>query len=112
MTAVVSLLAILLLGLVLAWLIGSFVLRAGGLLLILAGLVALATGSDAGAGAVALLVGVVAWLGGHWIYAYRHHEYRGPLARRIFLQMLPERADPTRRWGIPVVPASHDPHAR
>lgn len=105
MTALVSLLAVVLIGGLVAWLVGSLVLRAGGVLLVLAGLVVLATGGELGVGIGALLLGALAWLVGNWIYAFRHHEYRGPLARRVFLQVLPERADPTRRWGIPTVSA-------
>jgi hypothetical protein len=109
MTALVSLLAVVLIGLVAAWLFGSFILRVGGVLLLLAGLAGLATGTGPLVALGAALLGALAWLAGHWIYAYRHHEYRGPLARRVFLQVLPARADPTRGWGIPTVPARvHD----
>ncbi len=42
--------------------------------------------------AAAALVGAVAWLAGHWLYAVRHHYFRTSLARRIFLKALPEPA--------------------
>ncbi|HXE46126.1 MAG TPA: hypothetical protein VN635_13150 [Conexibacter sp.] len=111
MTALASLLAVVLIGLVVAWLLGSAVLRIGGVLLILAGVVGLATGTAPLVAVVTLLLGALAWLAGHWIYAYRHHAYRGPLARRVFLRVLPPRADPTRGWGVPVVPADSDRRA-
>ncbi|ADB49820.1 hypothetical protein Cwoe_1391 [Conexibacter woesei DSM 14684] len=37
-------------------------------------------------------------LAGHWLYAFRHHVYAGPLVERVFLQLLPARLDPTRNW--------------
>jgi transcriptional regulator with XRE-family HTH domain len=49
-----------------------------------------------------LVVGLIAWLSGHWLYAFREHEYAGPLVERIFFQVLPRRVDPTRGWGFPV----------
>lgn len=97
----ITILALLLLGAIAAWMFGSFALRAvglfffGGLLTILI------------AGRVALLsmvvIGAVLWLAGHWLYAYRHHGFASPLARRIFLQFLPPRLNPTRGWGVPIV---------
>jgi hypothetical protein len=55
--------------------------------------------------AVATLLGTAAWLAGHWLYALRHHYFRTPLARRVFMDALPSRLDPTRGWGVPNVPA-------
>jgi hypothetical protein len=43
-------------------------------------------------------VGGVAWLAGHWVYAVRHHYFFSPLARRIFVQVLPRQLDPTVSW--------------
>ena len=71
MTALASLLAVVAIGLVVAWLVGSLVLRAGGLFIVVAGL-----SLELGVGTPALLLGALAWLVGHWIYAFRHHEYR------------------------------------
>jgi hypothetical protein len=87
------------------WVIGGWVLRTAGAVLTVDGLLCTAaTGSPMMA--VATLVGAVAWLAGHWLYAVRHHCYRTPLARRIFLDALPSRLDPTRRWGVPTIPDS------
>ena len=86
-----------------AWVIGGWVLRTAGAILAVGGLLGTAvTGSLAMA--VATLLGTVAWLAGHWLYAVRHHAFRTPLARRIFLNGLPSRLDPTRRWGVPAIP--------
>ncbi len=112
MTALVSLLAVLALGSIAVWLVGSFALRVGGTLLLLAGLLGLATATEPGASVIALVLGALAWLAGHWIYAYRHHAFRGPLARRIFLRLLPHRLDPTRGWGVPVVSSRPAPPPR
>jgi hypothetical protein len=85
------------------WMLGGIVLRVGGLVLFSAALFAVAIG-----GSPALLIvgaiGGLAWLTGHWLFALRHHYYSSPLARRIFLQALPRRLDPTRGWGIPTQP--------
>jgi hypothetical protein len=85
------------------WLLGGIVLRVGGVLLVAGGLLSTAaTGSVAAA--LATLIGGLAWLVGHWLFAARHHFFILPLARRIFLEVLPRSLDPTRRWGIPNVP--------
>jgi hypothetical protein len=103
MVAVLSVLVPVVLIGVAFWLLGGIVLRVGGLLLFIASLFAVAVGGSP----VLLIVGVIgglAWLAGHWLFALRHHDYSSPLARRIFLQVLPRRLDPTRGWGIPTVP--------
>lgn len=90
------------------WLFGGVVLRVAGIVFVFAGLFSLVTLADP----VALLmvvIGLVMWLAGHWHFALRHHEYKSPLAQRIFLQVLPPRYDPTRHWGIPVVSQSPEP---
>jgi hypothetical protein len=85
------------------WMIGGTLLRVAGLMVILAGLASTAI-SGRPSGAVAALIGSVVWLAGHWLYAVRHHHFRSPLARRIFLTVLPAPLDPTRGWGVPNVP--------
>ncbi len=86
-----------------AWTTGGWVLRTAGAVLAIGGLLCTAvTGSPAMA--VTALVGAIVWLAGHWLYALRHHYFRTPLARRVFLDALPSRLDPTRRWGVPTVP--------
>jgi hypothetical protein len=78
------------------WVLGSLVLRAGGLFLVVAALLTLATGGGVLAGLGGLTLGTAAWLAGHWLYGYRHHEYRSPLAARVFRHAL-RRLDPIRR---------------
>jgi hypothetical protein len=110
MTAV---LVLVLLGAIAAWIFGSFALRAVGLFFFFffffGGLLTILI-----AGRVALLsmvvIGAILWLSGHWLHAYRHHSFASPLARRIFLQVLPPRLNPTRGWGIPVVDVTDERH--
>lgn len=85
------------------WIFGGVFLRVAGIVFAFVGAVSLITLGDP----TALFMVVLAfamWLAGHWHFALRHHEYKSPLARRIFLQVLPPRYDPTRHWGAPVVP--------
>lgn len=80
------------------WVLGSVVLRWGGAFIVLASLAT--TSGDARSTVLGVALGALAWLAGHWLFAVRHHVYRSPVARRIFLQLLPSWLDPTRRWGI------------
>ena len=82
-----------------AWAIGGVVLRLGGVGLAITGLAAAAFGHPAGLLIAAL--GAALWAAGHWLYAVRHHSYKSPLARRLFLQILPTCCDPARRWATP-----------
>jgi hypothetical protein len=85
------------------WLFGGPLLRLGGVLLAVTGLwLTASTGSPMMAAASVL--GGVAWLAGHWLFAVRHHYFCSPLARRIFVRVLPAQFDPTRGWGVPNVP--------
>jgi hypothetical protein len=103
MSGLLSLAATGILAALAAWVIGGWVLRTGGAFLALGGLLCTAdTGSLTMA--VATLLGSAAWLAGHWLYAVRHHYFRTPLARRVFMDALPSRLDPTRGWGVPNVP--------
>jgi hypothetical protein len=86
-----------------AWYFGGLVLRVGGSLLF-AGALLTTVGTGSLTGAVFASFGGLAWLGGHWLYAVRHHYFASPLARRIFVQVLPWRLDPTRVSGIRTVP--------
>lgn len=83
------------------WIVGGVLLRAGGLIIALLGVLDLAIYGNP-TGIIPLLIGILLWLIGHWHYALRHHEYKGPLAGRIFYQLLPRRLDPTRNWTTPV----------
>lgn len=74
------------------WLLGGVILRVGGLLLIATGLLSTAmTGSPQAA--LLTMLGALAWLAGQWAYGARHHYFSSPLARRVFLQVLPRRLD-------------------
>ena len=93
------------------WFFGGVVLRVVGAVFVFVGLVSLVTlGSLAALLMVA--IGLVMWLAGHWHFALRHHEYKSALAERIFLQVLPPRFDPTRRWGTPVITEAAEPDPR
>lgn len=85
------------------WLLGGVVLRVGGAASLTVGLLLAADTGSASAALLAVL-GVLAWLAGHWLFAVRNHYYRSPLARRVFLVAMPRRLDPTRGWGLPNVP--------
>lgn len=76
---------------------------AGGLLLRLGGIATATTGLLLAAarhpiGLLLAPLGVLLWTAGHWHYALRHHTYKSPLARRLFLDVLPTWADPTGNW--------------
>jgi hypothetical protein len=102
MTGLLSLLATGVLVALGVWLLGGIVLRVGGVLLVAVGLLSTAsTGSPSAA--LATVLGGLAWLAGHWLFAVRHHYFGSPLARRVFHEALPRQFDPTRRWGIPNV---------
>lgn len=105
MSGLLSLAATAILAALATWVVGGWVLRTAGATLAVGGLLCTAdTGSLTMA--VATLLGAAAWLAGHWLYAVRHHYYRTLLARRIFLDALPSRFDPTYRWGVPTIPGS------
>lgn len=38
----------------------------------------------------------------HWHFALGHHNYKSPLAERVFQQLPPQRLDPTRDRAQPV----------
>jgi len=84
------------------WIFGGFALRAGGALSLAVGLLIAASSGSLAAGIFAVLGGV-AWLAGHWVFAARNHYYRSSLARCVFLVAMPRRLDPTRDWGLPTV---------
>ncbi|MGD1059120.1 MAG: hypothetical protein ABR992_17090 [Solirubrobacteraceae bacterium] len=103
MSSVVALAARGLLIALAVWLFAGFLLRTCGALLAVGGLATAALTGSPGM-AIAAILGSTAWLAGQWLYALRHHYYRSPLARRVFLEWLPTRFDATRRWGVPNVP--------
>lgn len=100
---------------VVGWLLGSLVARVGGTLLSISGLIGMINGGARAGGMgiavigfVIFVLGFILWLGGHWIYAYKHHHWRGALARRLFNQTLLRSMNPTRGWGYPVVSDRRD----
>jgi hypothetical protein len=92
------------------WLFGGVVLRVVGAIFIVVGAVSLITVGELAA-LFMVVLGLLMWLAGHWHFALRHHEYKSPLARRIFLQVLPPRYDPTRDWATPVISDQIDERA-
>lgn len=93
--------AVLVLASVGLWVFGGVVLRLGGLLLFLSAAVGLALGADAGGALLVGALGALLWAAGHWLFAFRHQEFKSPLARRLFAR-LPAPLDPTRSWAVRV----------
>lgn len=89
------------LALLVTWIFGGFLLRAGGLPLVFAGAIVLALSGSAN-GILVAAIGAVLWLLGHGHYALRRGEYKSPLAGYVFRRSAPECLDPTRGWGIPI----------
>lgn len=102
MTGLLSLAACAVLGALIVWRLGGALLRLTGGFIGIGGLVATALSGSVSM-AVAAFIGALLWLAGHWLWALRHH-YRSPLARRIFLTVLPKQLDPTRGWGVANIP--------
>jgi hypothetical protein len=100
-----------LVGVLACWLLGGFVARVGGLLLVIVGVANLALTPQA---AAVMLIGIGAaiWLLGHWHYALRHQAYKSPLARHIFCCWAPRRLDPTRNWAVAVASEPTDDEGR
>ncbi len=95
------------------WVAGGLLLRLGGLIVAILGILTLTLNGSL-AGVILLATGLALWLAGHWHYALRHHDYKSPLAQRLFQQLLPTRLDPTRGWVSPVaeMPARSDRRLR
>jgi hypothetical protein len=89
------------LGLLFAWLLGGFLLRLGGLLLVVAGLIGLAVSGN-GDGILIFAIGALLWLGGQWHWALRHDAFKSSLARYVFCRWAPRWLDPTPDRAIPV----------
>src|SRR5580700_10699511 len=83
------------------WIAGGLLLRAGGMIVAVFGVLVLAI-DHSFAGIIPLAIGILLWLAGHWHYALRYHTYKSPLAQRAFQQFLPRRLDPSRGWAWPV----------
>lgn len=93
MAGLLSLLASGILAALAVWLLGGITLRLIGAALGIGGLLDTAC-TGAPAMALATILGAAAWLVGHWLFALRHHHFRSPLARRIFVDALPAHFDP------------------
>lgn len=91
-----------LLGTLAFWLLGGFVARISGLLLVLTGVGNMALDPHLGA-ALLTVLGAAMWLAGHWHFALRQHTYKSPLARYAFCRWAPPCLDPTRNWAVRVV---------
>jgi hypothetical protein len=102
-TALLSLAACAVIAALIVWRLGGAMLRLTGGFLAIGGLLATASSGSAHT-ALGALLGALVWLAGHWLWALRHHYYRSPLARRIFLTVLPAQLDPARGWGVPNIP--------
>jgi hypothetical protein len=103
-----TVLVLFLVGGLLVWKLGSVVLRMLGGTFFLLGLLnfALKGGSTSkNTDLLFVLAGMLLWLAGHWLFAFRHHVYRSRLAQRVFIHFLSGRLDPTRKWGIRMLPA-------
>lgn len=72
------------------WLLGGMILRAAGASTVIAGLAVIAITGSLSGGPIVLL-GLLAWLARHWLFAVRHRYFRSVLARRILRRMLPPR---------------------
>lgn len=83
-----------------AWLLGDLIARWSGVFCTVVG-----TGYMIGgrlAGLAMLAVGIVLWVVGHWLYAWKFHVWRSALAQRLFTTTRLARIDPTRGWVLPV----------
>lgn len=93
------------------WLLGGFVARVGGLLLVFAGTANLALSPQMGA-VVLIGIGAALWLLGHWHHALRHQSHKSPLARHVFCRWAPTWLDPTRNWAVAAAPEATDDEGR
>lgn len=85
---------------IVAWFIGSIVLRIVGVVLVIMGAVTMMT-----TGGLSVLIiiglGVLCWLAGHILHAMRHRYWASALAYRTVQILTGGRLDPARGWGIP-----------
>lgn len=80
------------------WLIGGLVARVLGIAFSALGAFGLLLGFSGGL--LILAFGVVLWIAGQWLFAFKYHGWRSPLARRLFTRTPLRALDPTRRWGV------------
>lgn len=92
--------------LVVIWLAAGIALRLGGIATAATGLLLAVFRHPIGL--LIATLGALLWAAGHWHYALRHHTYKSPLAQRLFIDLLPSWADPTRNWSIPTTTTTHD----
>jgi hypothetical protein len=99
---------------VLAWVFGSFALRLAGLLAMVVGIVTIPGAFELGnlvllpMSIITIALGMSLWLAGHWLYAYKHHDFKSGTAHRVLARIFGGRFDPTRGWGVPVHVISRD----
>ncbi|WP_347350380.1 hypothetical protein [Intrasporangium sp.] len=91
-----------LLAAVLAWALGSIVLRIAGVLLVLMGALTMIVTGDLTT-LLIVAIGVLAWLAGHLLHALKHRYWASSLAYRTVQVLTRGRLDPARGWGIPTV---------
>jgi hypothetical protein len=110
----VKLVALVILGLTLAWLFGGVLLRLGGLFLMVVMVFALVSGADNGLHAgttfalLWLAAGALMWLAGHWHFAFRRGLPKSALADELFCR-LPAALDPLGRHRVPQAGAGYQP---
>ena len=104
-----TLIFVIALGSLVAWKVGSIALRILGILFCIGATIELASpGAQSAWTAIAILVlGLILWLSGHWLFAFRHHFFRSALAQQIFMRLLPGWLDPTRRWNVITLDVEH-----
>lgn len=93
------------------WFLGGVFLRVGGAILAFVGVVSLATLANPAA-LLLVVLGFGMWLAGHWHFALRHHEYKSPLAQRIFLQVCPLDSTPRAIGAVPLAERGEDVNPR
>jgi hypothetical protein len=88
------------------WVFGDTIARWTGVLLVVAGAGYMVGGLARGA--VMAAVGLLLWLAGHWVFAYKHHVWKSAMAQRMFTSRRLRRLDPTRGWVVPVDDIQHE----
>lgn len=104
-----TLVALIVVGSLVAWKFGSIALRILGILFCAAALASLAfPGAESvWTGLGMLMLGLILWLAGHWLFALRRHYFRSALAEQLFVRFLPSWFDPTRHWNVITVDIEH-----
>lgn len=99
----------------LTWVIGSRVLRVAGWLAVALSLLTLTIPFNRDPPLLGkvffcllavgiLLLGVVLWLAGHWLFAFKEHFFLSSVAQRTLCR-ISSRLDPTRKWAVLIADA-------